>query len=355
MKGFTNCTLEDLPFLVPPGGMPYDSMESYTGGGLLDGRNRGRHWRSRYHDRNQPFGIYFYDSMELYADGALLNGQNEFAWYSPYGDRQNYRSLLCYDGFESYVLPTALLALNEGTNWASAYVEPPGVLALTPDSNRLPITVSIASAGPAGTVIYYTLDGTYPTAASVPYTVPVRLAGPTVLTAAALGPGFASYIQQAYPITAGLARFQAAGTVRSDFTGRVGMYFAVAGADLAVWQVARWRLPGNKMPHTVYFVDATDAFHDMFSVVLDASQAVLQDNAFQYISTGFPPPVLRAGHFYYLLSSEVDGGDTWYSDDNSSLFTGALGIPASASGTPGSYALGSGNCFAPLSFIYSYA
>jgi len=362
-SGLINCSLEDLPFLVPIGGMIYDGMGSYQMG-AVNGLDRGRRWRGPYNDKNQPFGIYFMDTMGFYANGAALNGLNAFSWFSPYVDKNfSYLRLLANDSMAGY--PAGRIAgLNSGSGFLGPYIEPLDFpLTFTPDTNLLPITVTMSIAQPPfnpPTTIYYTTDGTYPTVNSPVYTAPVVLAQSTYLQAIALAPGYASVQAQLYPVRVPFTSVQFLYLSRNNLSARAGMHIRMAGNNRMIWQLGRliigtsayFGTTQNSQLHTLYIVDASNPTADLASVVIDASQGI--PGSFLY-GTLNPPAFLAASHDYYILSSEVSGLDYFWNDNSQLAFTGAAAVVSSIMGEPGAYSVGTNGsyCFGPLDFIYS--
>ncbi|HEX2721759.1 MAG TPA: fibronectin type III domain-containing protein [Gemmatimonadaceae bacterium] len=102
-------------------------------------------------------------------------------------------------------------------------------------------------------------------------------------------------------------------TARNDFTGSVGMSIVVAGEDLDVVTLGRPYALGNVQTHTLKIVDELSKAV-IASVMLDTMQLPRSVGDFQYAP--LPAPVtLTAGRTYYILSSEVSGGDQFYRHD----------------------------------------
>ncbi|HKY97226.1 MAG TPA: fibronectin type III domain-containing protein [Gemmatimonadaceae bacterium] len=109
------------------------------------------------------------------------------------------------------------------------------------------------------------------------------------------------------------------GSLRSDFTGVVGMGFQVAAAPLTVSRLGRFKAPGNSRTHVVKLVDAaTMADVPGGSVTVDMSST---PTAMAFVYVDLPAPVtLSAGAEYFLISQEETGMDDWF-DSNTKVLT----------------------------------
>jgi len=145
-------------------------------------------------------------------------------------------------------------------------------------------------------------------------------------------------------------------TIRSDYSGWVGMKFTVGATPITVCELGRWVLSGNTASHTVKLADATTG-NDLpgASVTVATAGAPV---GFKY-ATLAAPVTLNAYSSYYLLCQETLNGDKWY-QGNTTLIPapGVATINNAASTKDGityTNALGSNNCHVPVSFTYSYA
>jgi hypothetical protein len=109
------------------------------------------------------------------------------------------------------------------------------------------------------------------------------------------------------------------GSLRSDFTGFVGMGFQVAGAPLTVSRLGRFKAPGNSRTHVLKLVDAaTMADVPGGSVTVDMSSTA---TAMAFVYVDLPAAVtLAAGAEYFLISQEQTGMDDWF-DSNTKIST----------------------------------
>ena len=102
-------------------------------------------------------------------------------------------------------------------------------------------------------------------------------------------------------------------TVRSDYTGWVGMRILTGDSPVWVTRLGRWVLSGNSGSHTVKLVTAsTGADVSGGSVSVNTSGA--STNRFLYTDLASPIQ-LAANTAYYLVSLETNGGDKWYQND----------------------------------------
>lgn len=105
-----------------------------------------------------------------------------------------------------------------------------------------------------------------------------------------------------------LATIGSGGTLTNASSGFFGMQITPA-APLIVTQLGRARLAGNSQVHQMKIIDASTGLTVQGSQVL-IDMAVGTVNTFTYVALAAPVP-LAAGQPYYILSSEVIGGDFW--------------------------------------------
>lgn len=143
------------------------------------------------------------------------------------------------------------------------------------------------------------------------------------------------------------------GTLRNNYSGWVGMWFAVGPNPIQVSSLGRIFLTGNAANHAMRLVQVSDG-----TVVASATWTPAGgiDGQINYVSLG-SPVTLNAGMVYYLASQEVSGGDNFYSYDTT-ITTTSAGIDQGAAysndgttwtpyGTRGDYSYG------PVSIQYS--
>jgi len=142
--------------------------------------------------------------------------------------------------------------------------------------------------------------------------------------------------------------------LRNNLSGFGGMQFTVGSSALLVSSVGRICVAGNSGTHTVELVSVTSG-----SVVPGGSATVSMLNCAggQFVYANLSSPItLQAGSSYYLVSSELSGGDQWYD-------LGAIPPPADVSVTNAIYSSGSGwvpggganMSYVPPSFQYTVA
>jgi endoglucanase len=103
---------------------------------------------------------------------------------------------------------------------------------------------------------------------------------------------------------------QTLGSLRNNFTGRVGFSFTVDGSPITVTALGRWILPGNSQTHTLYLADASTG-QTLATATINASGKSV---GFNYVALS-SNVVLNANKQYIIASSEMNGGDTWYNDN----------------------------------------
>ncbi|HLG98152.1 MAG TPA: N,N-dimethylformamidase beta subunit family domain-containing protein [Bryobacteraceae bacterium] len=150
----------------------------------------------------------------------------------------------------------------------------------------------------------------------------------------------------------GYVTSQTLGTVRSDFTGWVGMALTVGASPLTVGSLGRMVVAGNTGNHVVKLVSATgvDISGGLATVVTAGAKA----GAFAYAALA-SPIVLSANTTYYVISQESTGGDSWY-DWNTSLSTATVaalrGAIWSASSTYNLVGGSAGHSYVPVDFLF---
>lgn len=144
------------------------------------------------------------------------------------------------------------------------------------------------------------------------------------------------------------------GTLRSDYTGYVGMRIDVGASPITVTELARMMAPGNTGTHLVALVDAVTG-QEVPGGTTSISMSSGTVGQFQYQALA-SPVTLPAGASYYLVSYETAGGDQWHDVDTalSSKSHGSIvgGIYGSGPGAWYPYG-GPGRAYVPLDFKYS--
>jgi hypothetical protein len=104
-----------------------------------------------------------------------------------------------------------------------------------------------------------------------------------------------------------------AGTLRNNYTGWIGINFTVGPKPLRVYALGRLHLSGNVQTHAVKIVvGASQA--DQADAIVSVPAVGVADNQFAY-TTLATPVTLAAGAFYFLLSYEESGKDSFLDKD----------------------------------------
>jgi hypothetical protein len=143
------------------------------------------------------------------------------------------------------------------------------------------------------------------------------------------------------------------GTLRSDFTGWVGMNITVGAAPLQVRSLGRWVVAGNTNAHTVKIVNAISGA-DVAGASVSINTAGIAPGVFVYAA--FPTTVtLAANNSYYILSQETQNGDQWYDSDTSAVTTADATLVGAVFGSGTTYSpvgLTGGHTYVPVDFKY---
>ncbi len=106
-----------------------------------------------------------------------------------------------------------------------------------------------------------------------------------------------------------VARVVPSAFVRNNFSGWVGFKFTTGPGAVRVNELGRWVLPGNSRDHVVKLVDSTGANVANGQTTVVTAGAVPHQFAYGTLTT---PVTLTANSTYYLVSEELNTGDTWY-------------------------------------------
>lgn len=99
------------------------------------------------------------------------------------------------------------------------------------------------------------------------------------------------------------------GAPANNFTAEIGFKF-VCTANRTITQLGRWKIAGNSQVHTNTIRDSGGAL--LGSVAVDMSTATA--GQFNFATLGSPIAV-TAGNTYYVMTTEINGGDQWYNDN----------------------------------------
>jgi len=132
----------------------------------------------------------------------------------------------------------------------------------------------------------------------------------------------------------------------------MGMRFTVGGMPLNVNALGRMVAPGNSRTHQLKLVNALTG-KDVPGSTVSVSLAGATSGQFKYAS--LPRTVtLPANGAYYLVSSETQGGDSWYSSNTSITTTSVATCFGGVFWNGSSWTVegGTNNSFVPVSFTY---
>ncbi|OCT15254.1 hypothetical protein A8709_14240 [Paenibacillus pectinilyticus] len=108
---------------------------------------------------------------------------------------------------------------------------------------------------------------------------------------------------------------QTLGSLRNNFTGKVGFRFTTPGSGMTVTALGRYHVNGNSGNHLISLYKDSDKSL-VASCSVNASTGAIDSLGFQYCAlTG--ALVLSPSTAYDLVSNETSGGDQWYDDDTS--------------------------------------
>jgi hypothetical protein len=132
----------------------------------------------------------------------------------------------------------------------------------------------------------------------------------------------------------------------------MGMRFTVGGIPLNVNALGRMVAPGNSRTHQLKLVNALTG-KDVPGSTVSVSLAGATSGQFKYAS--LPRTVtLPANTAYYLVSSETQGGDSWYASNTSVITTSVATCFGGVFWNGSSWTVegGTNNSFVPVSFTY---
>jgi hypothetical protein len=137
--------------------------------------------------------------------------------------------------------------------------------------------------------------------------------------------------------------------VRNDFSGQVGFQFTVGPSPITVTALGRWVISGNNQAHTLSIVRAAD-LAPMGSVSVPTSGATPGAYAYGTVT----PFTLAASTSYYMMTTEVIGGDNWYGDTGSTMTTTGAAIINNSEYSSDSvtYNVGVAASYGPVNFKY---
>jgi hypothetical protein len=310
-----------------------------------------------------PGASYYLVSQEAaggdqwYDSGAIATAQDAAAVNAVYSWNSGWQLQGGPNG--SYVPPNFQYSL---TTVADTTVPTP---AFSPGAGVYSSTQNVSlSDATAGATIYYTTDGSTPSADSAVYSTPIPVSAATTIKAFATSPGYddsaiatAAYTVQT-PASEEFSYVTGLGSPRPsqrrDFTGWVGLSFNVGANAPLVNSVGRICVAGNSGVHTVKFVaGASGADVPGGSAQVNMSGCIPD----QFVYTSLPSLLeLPAGANYYLVSQEMTGGDQWYDSGHVST-TGDAATKSSVYSYQGIWYLagGAATSYVPPNFQYFLA
>jgi VCBS repeat-containing protein len=141
------------------------------------------------------------------------------------------------------------------------------------------------------------------------------------------------------------------GTIRSNYSGWVGMSVAVGQFPLSVTALGRIAVAGNTSSHMMKIVNAT-TLQDVAGTSTTVASSGGSPGTFVYANL-LAPVTLQANTTYYIVSLETSGADSWYDWNTTEQSTNVGTIAAAVYGTPYITAGSVGNTFGPLDFKYA--
>lgn len=132
----------------------------------------------------------------------------------------------------------------------------------------------------------------------------------------------------------------------------MGMRFTVGSTPLSINALGRMAAPGNSRTHQLKLVRASDG-QDVPGSTVTVSMAGATTGQFRYASLR-RTVTLPINTAYYLVSSETQGGDSWYSSSTSVTTTGVATCFGGVFWNGSSWTVqgGTNNTFVPVSFTY---
>lgn len=107
------------------------------------------------------------------------------------------------------------------------------------------------------------------------------------------------------------------GTVRNDFTGRIGGQFRNnTGGPITITAIGRWMLTGNNQSHAVTLRGTHEGSMEWtgYNTIIESvsiNMAGGTPGTFRYVDLT-TPAVIPNLHYFFVISAESEGGDTWY-------------------------------------------
>ena len=151
----------------------------------------------------------------------------------------------------------------------------------------------------------------------------------------------------------------AAGVLANTFTNgsstnsttsiSLGTSISVVASAATISSLGRMCVSGNSHSHTLQLLTSS------LTVVASATVNMSGCTPNQFVNATLTPPVTVSGGQYYLMSSETNGGDSWYNQSSTiTPSTAAVSVNGAVYNYQGSYgsAGGAGTSYGPLTLSY---
>ncbi|MHB1484853.1 MAG: discoidin domain-containing protein [Saccharofermentanales bacterium] len=143
-------------------------------------------------------------------------------------------------------------------------------------------------------------------------------------------------------------------STRNNYSGFVGMKITVGNTTIVAKELGRYFVAGNSRTHVLKIVRASDNV-EIASVGINMSAGSADANGIKYAVLETPVN-LRANTAYYIMSSELNGGDLFYDYNNTVTINAdaTLNCAVFGSGYNMSYSTygSAGNCYGPVNVKY---
>jgi uncharacterized membrane protein len=225
-----------------------------------------------------------------------------------------------------------VFAVNASPNVVAALVAAAPIFNPLPGGFSSAQTVTIGDTTP-GAQIYYTTDGSQPTAASNPYSAPLTIGATTTLTAIAIEPGYTNSATTVGTYTISLPQTSPPPSLNpapGSFTGPVTVTLSDANANASIYYTTDGSIPtANSTLYTAPF--AVNASSPIQAVALANGQAsAIATGVYTIAGATNPTPVnLSLVAYANVVGTETDGttvpngGLDTFGDAYSALLTGA--------------------------------
>ncbi len=145
---------------------------------------------------------------------------------------------------------------------------------------------------------------------------------------------------------------QTLGSLRSNYTGNVGIYFVVGSADIRVTHLGRWKVAGNTNTSTNVYIKEHSTGYILGTVTLNMTTGSNGDYLYGALGNTV---ILRSGVGYNVIATATNGGDQWYDNDTTVTKSADISSMQSAyNATPAGACniLGTNVSYGPVNFKY---